>query len=448
MQMKDILTVSQLNDHIKALLEEAFTSLWVEGEISNLRRPGSGHIYFSLKDDKSQIRAVYFRPYGYNRARSTAFELEDGAKILCRARLSAYPPRGEYQLIVESVEPLGIGALQKAFEQLKARLASEGLFDDIHKKALPFMPARIGVITSPSGAVIRDILHVTRRRFPSVNILIAPARVQGTEAAGEILQALRHLQKSGLVDVIIIARGGGSLEDLAPFNDEVLAREIFRCSIPVISAVGHETDFTICDFVSDLRAPTPSAAAELAVPQRSQLLADLNDLQQRLTAAKRRYLDEQRMRLTSLQARFKDPRRFLIDFQIHLDDLRERLERAMNSAGRFRHDQLHKLKMGLRHASPERRVREKQILLAHLEKSLHNFWQSDTAARRERLIRNTALIESLSPLAVLQRGYSITRHLPSHDVIKHTGGLKPDDRLSITLARGHIEARVEKISGE
>ena len=446
--MKDILTVSQLNDHIKALLEDAFPSLWVEGEISNLRRPGSGHIYFSLKDDKSQIRAVYFRPYGYNRARSTAFELEDGAKILCRARLSAYPPRGEYQIIVESVEPLGVGALQKAFEQLKARLAAEGLFDDIHKKALPFLPARIGVITSPSGAVIRDILHVTRRRFPSVNILIAPARVQGAGAAGEILQALRHLQKSGLVDVIIIARGGGSLEDLAPFNDEALAREIFRCSIPVISAVGHETDFTICDFVSDLRAPTPSAAAELAVPNRSQWVADVNDLKQRLTAAKRRYLDEHHARLVSLQARFKDPRRFLIDFQIHLDDLRERLERAMNSVGRFRHDRLHRLKMGLRHASPQRWVREKQILLAHLEKSLHNFWQSDTAARRERLIRNTALIESLSPLAVLQRGYSITRRLPSHDVVKHADGLAVNDRLSITLAHGLIEARVEKVSGE
>ena len=231
--------------------------------------PQSGHVYFTLKDDKSQIRAVYFRQYGYSRNRAANFDLEDGMKILCRARLSAYPPRGEYQLIVESVEPQGVGALQKAFEQLKARLAAEGLFDESHKKALPFLPGRIGVVTSPTGAVIRDILNITRRRFPSVDILIAPARVQGNEAAGEIISALRNLHTYGKVDIIIIARGGGSLEDLAPFNDEALAREIFRSSIPIVSAVGHETDFTICDFVADLRAPTPSAAAELVVPQKN-----------------------------------------------------------------------------------------------------------------------------------------------------------------------------------
>ncbi|MFO7570430.1 MAG: exodeoxyribonuclease VII large subunit [Smithellaceae bacterium] len=446
--MKDILTVSQLNDHIKSFLEEAFGALWVEGEVSNLRRPGSGHTYFTLKDDKSQVRAVYFRQYGVNRTPSTSFTLEDGAKILCRARLSAYPPRGEYQLIVESVEPLGVGALQKAFEQLKAKLAAEGLFDHACKKALPFLPMCIGVITSPTGAVIRDILNVTRRRFPSVNILIAPARVQGAEAAGEIRQALSRLQKTGMADVIIIARGGGSLEDLAPFNDEALAREIFRCPIPVISAVGHETDFTICDFVADLRAPTPSAAAELAVPHRMEMLADLADLNQRLLAASHRRLDDEKERLASLQSRFKDPRRFLMDFQIHLDDMRERLARAMQTGNRARNDQLRKLDMGLRHESPQRAVREKKILLAHLEKNLHNAWHSVMSARRERLSSNASLLESLSPLAVLQRGYSITKHLPSSAVLKNTDTLMINDRLSITLARGRVEATVEKISGE
>ena len=326
--MKDILTVSQLNDDIKAFLEEAFGMIWVEGEVSNLRRPQSGHIYFTLKDEKSQIRAVYFRQYGYVRNRAAGFDLEDGMKIICRARLSAYPPRGEYQLIVESVEPQGVGALQKAFEQLKARLAAEGLFDTTRRKELPYLPRCIGVITSTTGAVIKDILNVTRRRFPSVNILIAPARVQGKEAAAEIIAAMHNLQAAGKVDVIIIARGGGSLEDLMPFNDEALARAIFHSSIPVISAVGHETDFTICDFVADLRAPTPSAAAELVLPLQEELQDKLQSLRQRLISAKQRFIDGQKDNLAQLKVRFKDPLRCLIDYTIHLDDLRERLRRA------------------------------------------------------------------------------------------------------------------------
>ena len=279
--MEEILTVSQLNNNIKFLLEETFDVVLVEGEVSNLRRPQSGHVYFTLKDEKSQIKAVFFRQFGgYERRNS--FELEEGLKVLCRARLNVYLPRGEYQLVVESVEPLGVGALQKAFEQLKAKLFAEGLFDEQYKKPLPFLPEKIGVITSPTGAVIRDILNITKRRFPAADILIAPVRVQGNEAAGEIIQALRNLQSYGNVDVIIIARGGGSLEDMAPFNDEALAREIFRSSIPVVSAVGHETDFTICDFVADLRAPTPSAAAELILPERMELISKINTLKQRM----------------------------------------------------------------------------------------------------------------------------------------------------------------------
>ena len=264
--MKEILTVSQLNNYIKLLFEETFDFLWVEGEVSNLRRPQSGHVYFTLKDDKSQINAVFFRQFGGYKQR-TNFELEEGLSVLCRARLNVYLPRGEYQLVIESVEPLGVGALQKAFEQLKAKLLAEGLFDERYKKSIPFLPKKIGVVTSPTGAVIKDILNITKRRFPMADILIAPVRVQGDEAAAEIIQALRNLQSYGGVDVIVIARGGGSLEDIAPFNDEALAREIFRSSIPIVSAVGHETDFTICDFVADLRAPTPSAAAELIVPE-------------------------------------------------------------------------------------------------------------------------------------------------------------------------------------
>ena len=446
--MKDILTVSQLNDNIKTFLEEAFGSLWVEGEVSNLRRPQSGHVYFTLKDDKSQIRAVYFRQYGYSRNRVANFDLEDGMKILCRARLSAYPPRGEYQLIVESVEPQGVGALQKAFEQLKAKLAAEGLFDEAHKKALPFLPGRIGVVTSPTGAVIRDILNITRRRFPSADILIAPTRVQGNEAAGELISALRNLHTYGKVDIIIIARGGGSLEDLAPFNDEALAREIFRSSIPIVSAVGHETDFTICDFVADLRAPTPSTAAELVVPQRTELQDSLYNLRQRLVAAQRRHLDDQKERLASLRARFKDPRRFLVDFSIRLDDLRERISRALRQRTQLLQNKLQHLELGLQSRNPERQIRGKRIFLNNLEKDVTNGWKCYLRDREERLNKNAALLSSLSPLAVLQRGYSITRRLSNGEIVRQASQLALEERVSIQLAEGGIQARVEKTRRE
>lgn len=439
--MKDILTVSQLNDNIKTFLEEAFGIVWVEGEVSNLRRPQSGHVYFTLKDDKSQIRAVYFRPYG---VRAVRFDLEDGMKILCRARLSAYPPRGEYQLIVESVEPQGVGALQKAFEQLKARLAAEGLFDESVKKPLPFLPRRIGVITSPTGAVIRDILNITRRRFPSVDVLIAPARVQGAQATDEIITALRRLHAWGEVDVIIIARGGGSLEDLAPFNDEALAREIRRSTIPVVSAVGHETDFTICDFAADLRAPTPSAAAELIVPLKIELRENLHDLRRRLLAAQNRCLGAQRERLASLTGRFRDPRRFLADYAIHVDDLRERLRRALAHQTQSAAGRLKPLEARLLGFDPRRRIREKSLLLSGLAKNLRGGWNHFLRERREKLRKNAAVLSSLNPLAVLQRGYSITRGLPDGEIIRDARRVTPGNRLGIQLASGRIEARVEK----
>ena len=446
--MKDILTVSQLNYNIKTFLEEAFGSLLVEGEVSNLRRPQSGHVYFTLKDEKSQIRAIYFRQYGYSRNRTANFDLEDGMKILCRARLSAYPPRGEYQLIMESVEPLGTGALQKAFEQLKAKLAAEGLFDEAHKKALPFLPGRIGVVTSPTGAVIRDILNITRRRFPSADILIAPTRVQGNEAVGELISALRNLHTYGKVDIIIIARGGGSLEDLAPFNDEALAREIFRSSIPIVSAVGHETDFTICDFIADLRAPTPSTAAELVVPQRTKLQDSLYNLRQRLVAAQRRHLDDQKEQLASLKARFRDPRCFLVDYSIALDDLRERIQRALTHNTQMMKNKLRHLELGLQNRNPERQVREKRIFLNNLEKDVTNGWKCYLRDREERLKKNAALLSSLSPLAVLQRGYSITRRLSNGEIVRRASQLTLEERVSIQLAEGGIQARVEKTRRE
>lgn len=443
--MNEILTVSQLNNNIKFLLEESFDIVLVEGEVSNLRRPQSGHVYFTLKDDKSQIKAVFFHKFGAYQRRNS-FELEDGLKVLCRAHLNVYLPRGEYQLVVESVEPLGIGVLQKAFEQLKAKLFTEGLFDERHKKAIPFMPKRIGVITSPTGAVIRDILNITKRRFPVADILIAPVRVQGDEAAPEIIQALRNLQAYGNVDVIVIARGGGSLEDIAPFNDEALAREIFRSSIPVVSAVGHETDFTICDFVADLRAPTPSAAAELIVPEWVELTTKIDTLQQRMTAGFCRRLDDTQERIAELRDRLKDPRMFVVNLKINLNDLKERLKLAFNHQKQNLHNDLRELQLRLGHQSPAGIVSEKKNLLKNLQKDLSNNFSGRLTALKERLQKDSAVLESLSPLGVLERGYSITRSIKSGIIIRQAADLSVGEDVNIRLARGHFNAKIEKIS--
>lgn len=443
-KMEDILTVSQLNNNIKVILEESFDCVLVEGEVSTLRRPQSGHVYFTLKDDKSQIKAVFFRPFnGY--AKRSPFELEEGLKILCRARVNVYLPRGEYQLVVESVEPLGIGALQKAFEQLKAKLSSEGLFDEAHKKSLPFLPARIGVVTSPTGAVIRDILNITKRRCSATHILIAPVRVQGSGAAEEIIQALRHLHAYGSVDVIIIARGGGSLEDMAPFNDEALAREIYRSSLPIVSAVGHETDFTICDFVADLRAPTPSAAAELIVPQRLDLLLNISSLQQRLISGFYRHLNDATDQIASLQERLRDPRRFVINLKINLDDLKERLFNAINFKKQNLHNTLDQLILRFEHRSPVFKIMEGKVSIKNMQKDLISGFSRRLTAFKERLQKDAAVLESLSPLNVLQRGYSITRRIADGSIIRQTDALQCGDHVNVRLAKGSFNAKIEKI---
>jgi exodeoxyribonuclease VII large subunit len=445
--MEEILTVSQLNNNIKFLLEETFVSLLVEGEVSNLRRPQSGHVYFTIKDDKSQINAVFFRQFGaYKRKHN--FELEEGLKVLCRARLNVYLPRGEYQLVIESVEPLGVGALQKAFEQLKARLSAEGLFDECYKKNIPFLPRKIGVVTSPTGAVVKDILNITQRRFPVADILVAPVRVQGDEAAPEIIQALRNLHAHGGIDVIVIARGGGSLEDIAPFNDEALAREIFRSSIPIVSAVGHETDFTICDFVADLRAPTPSAAAELIVPEWMDLIAKIDVFKQRLIGVYCRYVKDKKDRITELQERLKDPRRFLINLQIQLDYLRERLRTVLYQKKQNLYNDLQQLDLRIRHQSPARQINEKKILLKNVQENIVKIFSYRLAALHERLRKNSAVLESLSPLGVLQRGYSITRSTASGMIVRQTDALSIGEDVNVQLAKGNFSAKIEKISEE
>jgi len=447
--LKEILTVSALNDRIKAMLEEGFALVWVEGEVSNLRRPASGHVYFTLKDAKSQIRAVIFRNlFGGGRNRTAGFAIEEGMSLVCRARVTVYPPRGEYQLIIDAVEPRGLGALQKAFEQLKARLDAEGLFDPARKKPLPFLPARIGVVTSPTGAVILDILTVTRRRFPAVDILIAPVRVQGAEAPAEIIRAIGEMQIAGGVDVIILARGGGSLEDLAPFNDEGVARAIARSRIPVISAVGHETDFTIADFTADLRAATPSAAAELAVPLRAELLEAVESLRLRLIRRLRQETERRRNRIADLQGRLRDPKRRLADARIALDDQVERMRLSLAHLREVRRQAWNHLRVRLEHLNPRSRIGENREGVEGLGKALRAAWEKQIGLRKNRTHAAMAVLSSLSPLAVLGRGYSITRRRPDGLILRRAGDAALGQEVDIRLAAGNLHAIIINIFKE
>lgn len=432
-------TVSELNEAVRDLLEGRFDHLWVEGEVADLRRPSSGHAYFSLKDAGGQIRAVLFR----SSAAALKFRLEDGMRVLCRGRLGVYPVRGEYQLIVSAAEPSGIGALQRAFEELKARLEAEGLFDRSRKKPLPFLPRRIGVVTSPSGSVLRDILHVAGRRFPSVNILVAPVRVQGAESPPEIVRALEDLQAEGLADVIILARGGGSLEDLAPFNDERVARAIAASAIPVVSAVGHETDYTIADFVADLRAPTPSAAAELVVPVRRDLLAVVDSLRGRLLTGMDRSASRRRERIDRASQRLRDPVRRIAESRLTLDDRLQRLQRLLQESLSNRTYRLAYAAGQLRHADPRERIHRHGFHLETLRKDLVRALEIECQGKRQRVGTNAARLDALNPLGVLRRGYAVARRLPDGSLITDAALLDEGTLVDVRVASGGFRAAVK-----
>ncbi len=390
-----ILTVSELNRIIKGTLERELDAFWVVGEISNFRVPPSGHFYFTLKDDKSQLAAVAFRSH----VQGLSFQPENGMEVLCFGRVSLYSVRGDLQLYVEAIEPRGQGALFLAFEQLKKRLWEEGLFDEEKKRPLPFLPQSIGIVTSLKGAVLRDMLRILGDRFPDRKVIIRPVKVQGEGAAQEIAEGIRNITESGAVDVVIVGRGGGSLEDLWAFNEEPVARAIFAASVPVISAVGHEVDYTIADFVADHRAPTPTAAAEMVVPRRSELVAQISSL----------------------------GRRHLRAFQNVLSMRRERWER-----------------LSRRLVDPTRRLRENQILLDELSLSLVRRFQNSLDRFRDRLAPVGARLGSLSPLAVLERGYSIAYKMPEGLIVKDSASVKSGDLLRITFARGRSLCKVEK----
>lgn len=445
---REILSVSALNEQIKGLLEGEFPFVWVEGEVSNLRRPASGHLYFTLKDEQSQIRAVIFRNAFSQRGRGQEMTLEEGMKVVCRARLTVYAPRGEYQLIVEALEPKGLGALQKAFEQLKARLEAEGLFAAARKRPLPFLPQGIAVVTSPTGAVIRDILTITGRRFPSVNILIAPVRVQGSEAPAEIIRALEDVQQREGIDVVIVARGGGSLEDLAPFNDEGVARAIARCRLPVISAIGHETDYTIADFTADLRAPTPSAAAELVVPLRAELRERIEGLHLRLIRQAREGTARSRRRVEELAGRLRHPRRILTDLRLTLDEAVERMRNSILRGQRHRRHELQGLAARLERRDWRLGIAARRLRLKDAALNLVKAWQRSAEMRANRLARAMALLDSLSPLAVLRRGYSITKRLRDGLILRKAEGVRPGEGIAVRLAEGGLAAVVTEIFKE
>ena len=431
-----IYTVSELTRELKALLEKRFAFVWVQAEISNFRVPSSGHYYFALKDEEALLRAVMFR----SQNRQLRFMPEDGMRVLALGRLSIYAPRGEYQLIVEHLQPEGVGALQIAFEQLREKLAREGLFDKERKQPLPFLPTTICLVTSPTGAVVFDILNVLGRRFENLAVEIVPVKVQGEEAPGEIAAALDMVNRRGRADVIILARGGGSLEDLWAFNTELVARAIAASRIPLISAVGHETDYTIADMVADVRAPTPSAAAEIVVPVKEELLMRCDEMVERLTTACRRRITEARTLLARLTSRLVDPRKAL---QLQRDRLvgnRHRLQLAMTRTVEHHRHRAEMLLRSIDAVNPIRKIREYKVKLEYLEgRSRHNI-QSLLHHLRSRLQELEATLSAMDPQAVLQRGYSITRNRQTGRVVTRARTVPVGQELEIILARGSLTA--------
>jgi exodeoxyribonuclease VII large subunit len=433
-------TVSALTALLRLHIESAFSDIWVEGEVSNLRIPTSGHAYFTLKDANSQIRAVLFRSAG----RALRFALQDGIHLVCRGRVSVYEPRGDYQVIVEHAEPKGMGALQLAFEQLKQRLAAEGLFDQARKRPLPFLPSRIGVVTSPTGAAIRDIVQVARKRFPAIEIVLNPVAVQGDSAAGEIARAIAELNEFGGFDVLIVGRGGGSLEDLWPFNEEVVARAIAASRIPVVSAVGHEIDYTIADFVADVRAPTPSAAAELVVRDRQDLLGQAKSLRERTLQAMRTDLRDRRARVEAERRGLLDPTALVARAIQRRDDLEMRLRLAqVNRLGGVR-AAVEALRQDALLCSPIQHIQRGLTMLPHLRTRLQQRMRMALELWRRSLQEAVGAIHALSPLAILARGYSITRRWPDLTILRAASDAAPGEAVHVRLASGELLCEVRR----
>lgn len=443
-ERQEIYTVSRLNNEVRFLLEDTFPALWVEGEISNFAAPHSGHWYFSLKDTHAQVRCAMFR----GNQRQLGFTPKDGMHVLIKARVSLYPNRGEYQLIAECMEERGEGKLRQAYEALKKKLEAAGLFDPAHKKSLPTFPVQIGVITSATGAAIRDILTVLKRRLPSVPVIIYPALVQGQTAAPALVKAIQLANVRNECDVLILARGGGSLEDLWPFNEEIVAHAIYQSHIPIISGVGHEVDFTIADFVADKRAPTPSAAAEMVTPDKielAQMLARYNQQMQRQIHNKL-LSSKQHLSWTQKHLSQQHPKRRLtekmqrLDFcELTLAQLQTRLLSKLHSQLKDRDTQLHR-------QTPIHLINQLQTKMNFLHQHFTSLMNKQLNKGRTALANSAATLDALSPLATLKRGYAIATQ--NHQVLRSAKEVTLGDKIELRLMQGFLDCRVEKVTDD
>jgi len=440
------ISVSELNRQARLLLEQGIARLWVSGEISNLSRPASGHVYFSLKDDKAQVGCAFFR----QRQRAPTIGLKDGDQVLVFGRVSIYEARGNYQLIVEQIEAAGEGELRRRFEALKKKLAAEGLFDEELKRPIPDVPRHIGIVTSPSGAAVRDILTVLKRRFPAVPVIIYPTAVQGVAAANQIIGALSGAVTRAECDVLILARGGGSLEDLWPFNEEAVARAISECAIPTISAVGHEIDFTISDFVADLRAPTPTAAAELVVPDQAEWLRSLTTTTARIASLGRRYLEDHYQELDFLSRRLSQssPAAIVTRQMDWLKNLRLVLTGAVRHDLLKRSRALELVRTRLLQRSPAIEVQHSVNRLAELNRRLKSIGTGSVDRLQNRFKLAERALRSVSPLATLERGYAIVSDTESGKILSDASATKPGKKITARLAHGSLSATVVKINKE
>lgn len=436
-----IYTVSDLTQRIKELLEEHFDFIWVEAEISNFRSPSSGHYYMALKDETSQIRAIMFRP----QVSYLMFRPEDGMKVIARGRIGVYQPRGEYQIILDYLEPLGVGAIALAFEQLKKKLADQGVFDKAIKRPMPFLPQRVAVVTSPTGAAIRDFLKVIHRRFANIAVIVIPVRVQGEGAALEMIEAIKIANSELDVDVIVLTRGGGSMEDLWEYNNEGLALAIRASRAPVLSAVGHEIDITISDLAADLSAPTPSAAAELLVAEKEHIVKDLNNIREHLRSIMTANLNSLSQVLVMLGKGLRDPRKGISDSWMRLDELNNRLIRMMELSLSAQRARISSEGRSLLLYSPEKSITALTQTIVFRRRIFEHMIDKYIKERFATLDLLEGKIKELGPYSVLKRGYSITRKLPDKTALRSAAGVMAGDSVNIVLAEGEIDCLVEKV---
>jgi exodeoxyribonuclease VII large subunit len=438
---REVISVSQLNRRAKQLLETHLPLLWVEGELSNVSIPSSGHWYFTLKDNEAQVRGAMFR----NRNMTVRFKPEQGQQVLIRARVSLYEGRGDYQIIAEHMEEAGAGALQRAFDELKLKLAREGLFDEHLKKPLPTLPKHIAVITSPTGAAIRDILTVLERRFASIPVTIIPVAVQGKESAPQIVKAIELANRANLFDVVILARGGGSLEDLWPFNEEIVARAIFASDLPIVSAVGHEVDFSIADFVADLRAPTPSAAAELITPDSDEWLDKFIGFEMLLEDSISRKLQHLEQKLQWLRSRLRHPKQKLEQQAQKLDTLELRLNNSLQKIIIAYKNKLDTLVIRQRPLHPQHALSRLKVKVQQTQQRLVSAQHNFITYKQQRFGEAVRMLNTLSPLNTLDRGYALVTHAGTQKPITRSAQISVGDAVNTQVAEGEFLCRVEKV---